>query len=90
MDDKRRVTGIVLIVIPGLFALLYLSGLLGQLMENYSIWLESGGMSGESSMPQIGWGVIKCLRQSFTPYGLKALLVILAVGGAVFAYYKAP
>lgn len=55
MDDKRRVTGIVLIVIPGLFALLYLSGLLGQLMENYSIWLESGGMSGESSMPQIGW-----------------------------------
>ena len=88
MHDKRRVTGIAFIAILGLFALLYLSGLLGQLMENYSIWLESGGISGESAMPQVSWGLIKCLRQSFTPYGLKALLVILAVGGAVFAYIK--
>ena len=61
MDSKKKSLGIAIIVILGLAALMYLSGLLGQLLANYSIWLESGGISGESSMPPVNWSLIKCL-----------------------------
>ena len=88
MDRKKRSIGIAIIVILGLAALMYLSGLLGQLLANYSIWLESGGISGESSMPPVNWSLIKCLQQSFTPDGFKAMLIILAAGGGIFAYIK--
>lgn len=88
MDSKKRTMGIAIIVILGLAALMYLSGLLGQLMANYSIWLESGGISGESSMPPVNWSLMKCLQQSFTPDGFKAMLIILAAGGGIFAYIK--
>lgn len=88
MDDKRRVIGISLIVILGLAVMLYLSGLLGQLMSNYSVWLESGGISGDSTMPPVSWSLIRCFQQSFTVTGFKAMFVILAIGSAVFAYIK--
>ena len=88
MDSKKKSLGIAIIVILGLAALMYLSGLLGQLLANYSIWLESGGISGESSMPPVNWSLIKCLQQSFTPDGFKAMLIILAAGGGIFAYIK--
>lgn len=88
MDSKKRSIGIAIIVILGLAALMYLSGLLGQLLANYFIWLESGGISGESSMPPVDWSLIKCLQQSFTPDGFKAMLIILAAGGGIFAYIK--
>ena len=88
MDSKKRAMGIAIIVILGLAALMYLSGLLGQLLANYSIWLESGGISGESSMLPVNWSLIKCLQQSFTPDGFKAMLIILAAGGGIFAYIK--
>jgi len=88
MDSKKRSIGIAIIVILGLAALMYLSGLLGQLLANYSIWLESGGISGESSMPPVNWSLIKCLQQSFTPDGFKAMLIILATGGGIFLESK--
>ena len=88
MDRKKRAMGIAIIVILGLAALMYLSGLLGQLLANYSIWLESGGISGESSMPPVSWSLIKCLQQSFTLDGFKAMLIILFAGGGIFAYIK--
>ena len=88
MDSKKRSIGIAIIVILGLAALMYLSGLLGQLLANYSIWLEAGGISGGSSMPPVDWSLIKCLQQSFTPDGFKAMLIILAAGGGIFAYIK--
>ncbi len=88
MNRKKRAMGITVIVILGLAALMYLSGSLGQLLANYSIWLESGGVTGESSMTPVDWSLIKCLQQSFTPDGFKAMLIILAAGGGIFAYIK--
>lgn len=88
MDDKRRVAGIALIVILGLTALIYLSGLLGQLLNNYANWLESGGISGDSPMSMVNWGMTQCFRQSFTASGMKAMLIIIAIGAAIFAYIK--
>ena len=88
MGRSQKTLGIAFIVILGLIALMYLSGLLGQLIENYSLWLESGGISGGNSMPPVQWNLIKCFRQSFTAYGLKAMLIILGLGGGIFAYIK--
>ena len=88
MDRKKRALGIAIIVILGLAALMYLSGLLGQLLANYSLWLESGGISSDTPMPALSWNLIRCFRQSFTSDGLKAMLIILAVGGGIFAYIK--
>ncbi len=88
MDRKKRALGIAIIVILGFAALMYLSGLLGQLLANYSLWLESGGISGDTPMPALSWNLIRCFRQSFTSDGLKAMLIILAVGGGIFAYIK--
>ncbi|MBQ7039043.1 MAG: type IV secretory system conjugative DNA transfer family protein [Clostridia bacterium] len=88
MGRSQKTLGIAFIVILGLIALMYLSGLLGQLIENYSLWLESGGISGGNSMPPVQWNLIKCFRQSFTAYGLKAMVIILGLGGGIFAYIK--
>lgn len=88
MDRKKKAFGIAIIVILTLVALMYLSGLLGQLLANYNIWLEAGGISSESSMPPISWSLLKCLQQSFTPDGFKAMLIILGAGGGIFAYIK--
>lgn len=88
VDDKRRVAGIALIVILGLTALIYLSGLLGQLLNNYANWLESGGISGDSPMSMVNWGMAQCFRQSFTASGMKAMLIIIAIVAAIFAYIK--
>ena len=86
MDDKRRVAGIALIVILGLTALIYLSGLLGQLLNNYANWLESGGISGDSPMSMVNWGMAQCFRQSFTACGMFAVLIFLAIVAAFFAF----
>lgn len=88
MNHKQKALIATIIVISGLSALMYLSGLLGQLLDNYNIWLEAGGVSGEGTMSSVNWNLIKCLQQSFTPTGFKAMLIILAIGGGIFAYIK--
>lgn len=88
MDDKKRTVVIVIISILGLFALLYLGGLLGQLLSNYSVWLESGGVTGEAVMPKIDWSIFTCLPQAFTANGIKGIFGVLVVIGAIFAYVK--
>lgn len=46
MKRKIHSIGIAAAVLLGLAALLYLGGLLGQLLENYSAWQQAGGMAG--------------------------------------------
>ena len=88
MYDKKRMIVISIAVILGFGCLLYLGGLLGQLMQNYALWLDSGGLNSEMSMTAVSWNVLTCLRQAFTPAGMKGVMGILIVGGAIFAYIK--
>ena len=88
MDGKKRTIVISVVVILGLFAFLYIAGLLGQLLDNYAAWSQSGGVSGEAVMPKPDWSLLKCFQQSFTASGFKAMLMILALGGGIFAYVK--
>ena len=45
-----RAAGIVLAVILGVAALLYLGGLISQLTIGYQKWLADGGMTGKATM----------------------------------------
>ena len=88
MNEKTRRVAIVVAVILGLAALLYLGGLLGQLMSNYNVWLSEGGMMGKVQMQSPDWNPLTCFASAFTGTGLKALLLIVGAGAAIFIYIK--
>lgn len=88
MRDKKRTAAILAAVILGCAALLYLGGMLGQLMRNYALWMKADGFGGQSMMQPVNWNPAVCFPMAFTADGLKGVLGILLVGGAVFAYIK--
>ncbi|MBQ7767529.1 MAG: type IV secretory system conjugative DNA transfer family protein [Oscillospiraceae bacterium] len=88
MNEKTRRVAIVVAVILGCAALLYLGGLLGQLFTNYNTWLSAGGMTGKAQMQSPDWNPLICITSAFTGNGLKALLLIVGVGAAIFIYIK--
>jgi len=49
--NKKRTAAIIVAAILGLASLLYLGGVLGQLQENYEIWIASGGITGQAVHP---------------------------------------
>lgn len=88
MDDKKRTIVIVIVAILGCVCLLYLGGMLAQLMKNYTAWLGSGGLSSETKMEAVTWNFFVSMRHAFTLNGIKSTFGILIVGGAIFAYIK--
>lgn len=84
----RRKVGIVLSAILGIAALLYLGGILGQIFENYEMWLHNDGMSNQDTMLPPDWNYFVCIKYAFTWNGLKGMLGTLSVGGIVFLYIK--
>ena len=56
-NNRTRTIGIIIAVILGLATLLYLGGLVCQLLTEYQVWLASGGMQGQA---QIGFGPLSC------------------------------
>ena len=69
-NNRTRTIGIIIAVILGLAALLYLGGLVCQLLTEYQIWLASGGMQGNAQIGDIQFGPLSCWRQAFTLSGL--------------------
>lgn len=88
MKDKKRAAAIAAAAILGCAALLYLGGMLGQLIGNYQVWLAADGLSGEIAMKPVSWNPLSCFPMAFTWDGLKGMLGILLVGGGIFAYVK--
>ena len=88
MNEKTRRVAIVVAAILGCAALLYLGGLLGQLFTNYNTWLSAGGMTGKAQIQSPDWNPLICITSAFTGNGLKALLLIVGVGAAIFIYIK--
>lgn len=88
MIKKTRVIGIAAAVLLGLAALLYLGGLLGQLLENYSAWQQAGGIAGQAQIRPPSPGVTDCLGAAFTLSGLKAMGILLLIAGGITAYFK--
>ena len=88
MNDKNRKIAIIIAAILGCVGLFYLGGMLGQLLGNYAAWMDSGGVSGESMMKPVSWNPLICFPAAFSGNGIKGILMILLIAGAIFAYVK--
>ena len=88
MTEKKRKLGIILAVILGLVGMVYLGGVLGQLLTNYHEWLEADGLTGATTIQAVSWNPLICFPKAFTPNGLKGMFGFLLVIGGVFLYVK--
>ena len=88
IQDKKRFTLTIGCVILALVMLLYVSGLIAQIANNYSEWMRADGLTGNVTMKPPSLNPITCLGQAFTLQGLYSLLAILTVGGVIFLIYK--
>ena len=88
MNEKTRKVGIIIAAILGSFALLYLGGLLAQLMTNYQIWMDSGGMWGGAQIASPDWNPLVCLVKAFSWNGLKGMGLLLSAIAGIFLYVK--
>ncbi len=79
---------IIAAVILGCAALIYLGGMLGQLLGNYAAWMQADGLGGQSQMQPVSWNPLVCFTMAFTGNGMKGMLGILFVGGGIVAYVK--
>ena len=84
MNDKNRKIAIIIAAILGCVGLFYLGGMLGQLLGNYAAWMDSGGVSGESTMKPVSWNPLICFPAAFSDTGIKGILMILLIAGAIF------
>ena len=88
MNEKYRRTAIILAASVSTVALLYIGGLLGQLMTNYNRWMDSGGMMDGTLLPAPDFGLFTCLIHAFSLNGIKSIFLILAAGAALILYLK--
>ncbi len=85
---NKRTIVIIVAVILGLLALLYLCGGLSQLYRNYADWNKGGGIGSGTEMQPVNWNPFVCIAKAFSPDGLKGLLAVALVGGLIFALVK--
>jgi len=88
MTDKKRRIAIIVAAILGVAALLYLGGLSSQLLSNYDAWLNDNGLSGQATMQPVNWSPLICLPLAFTGNGIKGMLLLIGICGAIFLYVK--
>lgn len=88
MKDKKRVAAIIAAAILGCAALVYLGGMLGQLISNYAAWMRADGFYGQSVMRPVSWNPLICFPMALTKHGMKAMLIILLAGGGIVVYVK--
>lgn len=85
--DKRKL-GILLASLLGTVLAVYLAGLLGQLMHNYEAWTKAGGMAGDALIQMPDPSPAACIANAFTASGIKAMLLLAAVGAGAALYLK--
>lgn len=85
---NRRTIIIIVSVILGVIALLYLCGVLSQLYSNYAEWSNAGGVAGDTEIKPVKWNPFVCIGEAFSPDGLKGLFTVALVCGLVFAVVK--
>lgn len=88
MNEKQRKIVIAVASILGCAALLYLGGLLGQVLTNYTQWMDSGGMWGQAQIEAPDWNPLACFANAFNWNGIKSILLINVAGAAIVIYLK--
>jgi type IV secretion system protein VirD4 len=88
LDENKalRRAAIIAAVILGLFAMLYISGLLSQLNAGYRDWLAQDGFGRNAEMPPVNFSPLYCVRYAFSAAGIRATLLIFAVAAGICVY----
>ena len=88
IQDKKKFILAIGCIILALFMLLFVSGLIAQVANNYSEWMSADGLTGNVTMKPPNWNPFVCIGQAFTLRGVFCLLAIVTIGGVVFLIYK--
>lgn len=88
MNNKTRSIAIVIACALGLIALLYLGGLLGQLLHNYQTWTDAGGVLGGVQIQAPDLHPVSCFQSAFSVNGFKGMAIVIATVTAVILYIK--
>ena len=88
IQDKKKFILAIGCIILALFMLLFVSGLIAQVANNYSEWMSADGLTGNVTMKPPNWNPFVCIGQAFTLRGLFCLLAIVTIGGVIFLIYK--
>ena len=88
MNEKYRKVAIIVAIILGAGGVLYVGGLFSQLMTNYQVWMDSGGMWGNAVMAAPSWNLFVCILKAFTWNGLKGMALLLAAIGGIYLYVR--
>ena len=88
IQDKKKFILAIGCIILALFMLLFISGLIAQVANNYSEWMSADGLTGNVTMKPPNWNPFVCIGQAFTLRGVFCLLAIVTIGGVMFLIYK--
>ncbi len=88
IQDKKKFILAIGCIVLALFMLLFVSGLIAQVANNYSEWMSADGLTGNVTMKPPNWNPFVCIGQAFTLRGVFCLLAIVTIGGVIFLIYK--
>ncbi len=88
IQDKKKFILATGCIILALFMLLFISGLIAQVANNYSEWMSADGLTGNVTMKPPNWNPFVCIGQAFTLRGVFCLIAIVTIGGVIFLIYK--
>lgn len=88
MNGKKRAITVILAFVTAFAMVGYLAGLLAQVEINYSVWMEAGGLTGQTSMAKADWNPFVCYTYLMTKSGILNLLLVPLIGAAAFLYAK--
>ena len=87
---KRKKLNPIVVWIIGIIALvafLYLMGFITQLIVNYQVWEDRGGISGDHYVDPVDWNFFACIEAVFSLSGLRIILSALVIGVICFGVY---
>lgn len=85
--DKKRLMIAIVAGVFTLIAVLYFSGVFGQVFTNYTEWLNSDGILGQATIKRVDWNPLVCIPYAFTANGLKSMLLIVVISAIIFGIY---
>lgn len=77
--------GIFIVIIVTTISTIYLSGIISQVIYNYSLWTRQDN---SLEMQPIDFNPSVCIVQAFSRNGIKGMLMVMGVGVFIFIYVK--
>lgn len=88
MKKNKKILRMIVAVVPGGTILWYIGGIIAQLFDNYALWMEGGGMSGQLVIKSLNFSPATCFLYAMTPRGFRSTLALIAIGAGIFCYIR--